>query len=284
MDDPKRSARDVAARPIGIFDSGIGGLTVARAVADSLPHESILYFGDTARCPYGPRPTQEVAGFVDGITDWLVRQNVKLIVIACNTATAAGLERSQRRLHIPVIGVIDPGARAAVQTTTTRRVGVIGTQGTIASGAYDDAIAARDAGITTFSRATPEFVTLVEEGLQASDSGTIGSWGRFGDAAREHLGLLAQEDIDTLVLACTHFPLVSHLIAETMGPGVEIISSAEETARDVREALERRGWLAPEDQDVTHRFATTADDVDEFSRVGERVFGRPISGIDHVEL
>lgn len=156
--------------PIGVFDSGIGGLTVARELAAHLPEESILYFGDTLRCPYGPRALEEVERFSLQVSQWLVSQQVKLIVIACNSATAAGLKAVQRAVQIPVIGVIEPGARAAVQATTSRRIGVIGTVATIDSGAYTRAIRALDAGITVFSAATPRFVEIVEQGMRLDRS------------------------------------------------------------------------------------------------------------------
>ncbi|MGV8083132.1 MAG: glutamate racemase [Coriobacteriia bacterium] len=277
-------------QPIGIFDSGLGGLTVAREIARALPHEPLVYLGDTARCPYGPRDLHEVRRFVLEIGSWLQRQPVKLIVIACNTATAAGLTLAQQTFGVPVIGVIEPGARAAVHATRNRRVGVIGTVGTIESGAYSHAVRAIDAGVTVFSAATPRFVDIVEEGLSL-DGGTFeglladsaGVFVRplFHEIARDYLDPLKRSGIDTLVLGCTHFPLLSPAIGAVMGPRVRIISSAEETAREVAETLERRGHLAAPRKLTRRRFLTTGD-AEEFARLGSRVFGGPLGEVEHV--
>ena len=204
-------------RPIGVFDSGYGGLTVARALQKRLPEESILYFGDSARCPYGPRDQAEVDGFVQQICTWLVGRDVKMIVIACNTATAAGLAHAQENFSVPVVGVVEPGARAAAHTTLNRRVGVIATKGTVDSNAYSDAIRHIDAGITVFSTATPRFVEIAEMGLKLSD-GPIEDYmadttkvyirPEFEDIARQYLEPLRRCDIYTLFLGCTHYRLV----------------------------------------------------------------------------
>ncbi len=278
--------------PIGIFDSGLGGLTVAREIARALPSESLIYFGDTARCPYGPRDLDEVRTFVIEIGSWLVEQGVKLIVIACNTATAAGLELAQREFSVPVVGVIEPGARAAVMATRNRRVGVIATVGTVESGAYSRAVHAFDAGVTVFSAATPRFVDIVEEGLRLdsghvegllADSSEVFIRPSFYELARDYLDPLKRNGVDTLVLGCTHFPLLSAAIGQVVGPRVKIISSAKETAREVAETLERRNHLAPETQSPLRGFATTGD-VGEFERLGSRVFGSPIGSVGRVEL
>jgi glutamate racemase len=277
--------------PIGVFDSGLGGLTVAREIARALPDESILYFGDTARCPYGPRDLAEVRRFVLEIGSWLTGRGVKLIVIACNTGTAAGLALAQRAFDVPVIGVVEPGARAAVQATVNRRVGVIGTVGTVQSGAYSNAVRALDAGVTVFSAATPRFVDIVEDGLRRGP-GPLEDWiadtsevfirPSFLELARDYLDPLKRSGIDTLVLGCTHFPLLSTAIGQVVGPSVRLISSAEETAREVAETLERRGHLAPAGGRRLE-FATTGD-ADEFAVLGARVLGRPIDSADHVTL
>ena len=277
--------------PIGVFDSGLGGLTVAREIARALPHESILYFGDTARCPYGPRDLGEVRRFVLEIGSWLTQRGVKLIVVACNTATAAGLALAQRAFDVPVIGVVEPGARAAVMATVNRRVGVIGTVGTIESGAYSRAVRALDAGVTVFSAATPRFVDIVEEGLRLGP-GPLESWlsettevfirPSFHEIARDYLDPLKRSGIDTLVLGCTHFPLLSAAIQQVVGPGVRLISSAEETAREVAETLERRGQLA-DDEIPRYEFATTGD-ADEFARLGARVLRRNIGDAQAIPL
>lgn len=278
--------------PIGVFDSGLGGLTVAGEMARALPDESILYLGDTARCPYGPRDLEEVRGFVLEICSWLEQQGVKLIVIACNTATAAGLALAQEHCSVPVIGVVEPGARAAVHATRNRRVGVIGTVGTIESGVYSNAVRSLDAGVTVFSTATPRFVEMVEEGLRL-DSGAIEGVlahsfdvlvrPAFQEIARDYLDPIKRCGVDTLILGCTHYPLLAPLISATMGPSVELISSAAETAREVAETLERRGHLAESGSGAVHRFATTSDPV-RFEELGSLVFGSPLGTVEHVPV
>lgn len=279
--------------PIGVFDSGFGGLTVAREVAKALPRESIVYLGDSARCPYGPRGLAEVDGFVQQIGAWLVERGVKLIVIACNTATAAGLAHAQRTFPVPVIGVVEPGARAAAHATKNRRVGVVATKATVESDAYTRAIRHLDAGITVFSTATPRFVEIAEQGIRMAE-GPIENYTSlaskvyirpaFEEIAREYLEPLRRCDIDTLVLGCTHFPLLKALIGGVVGRDVTLISSAKEAARDVAEILARRGTLAPPDHEPCYEFFTTGEDVDEFARFGGRVFRAPIDTVARVEL
>ena len=277
---------------IGIFDSGLGGLTVAREIARALPRESLVYLGDTARCPYGPRDLEEVRRFVLEIGSWLQERRVKVIVVACNTATAAGLALAQQAFSVPVIGVIEPGARAAVMATRNRKVGVIGTQGTIDSGAYSSAVRALDAGVTVFSTATPRFVEIVEEGLRRgtgpvedllSDTTEVFIRPSFYEMARDYLDPLKRSGIDTLVLGCTHYPLLSAAIQQVVGAQVTLISSAQETAREVAETLERRGWLSDATATGRHAFATTGD-VAEFARLGSRVFGEPLGEVEQVAL
>jgi glutamate racemase len=278
--------------PIGIFDSGLGGLTVAGEIMRALPGESVIYLGDTARCPYGPRDPAEVRSFVLQIGRWLVGHDVKLIVIACNTASAAGLALAQRTFDVPVIGVVEPGARAAVKATVNRRVGVIGTVGTVESGAYSAAVRALDAGVTVFSVATPRFVDVVEQGLRLGP-GTLEDWlaqmtdvfirPSFYEMARDYLDPLKRNGIDTLVLGCTHFPLLAPAIQQVVGPRVRLISSAEETAREVADTLAARGQLAADGAPRFERFATTGDAA-EFASLGARVLGRPIAEVEHVPL
>ncbi len=290
-DAPSGILKSMDSATIGIFDSGLGGLTVAREIARALPGESLLYLGDTARCPYGPRDLAEVRRFVLEIGSWLSRRRVKLIVIACNTGTAAGLALAQRTFDVPVIGVVEPGARAAVRATVNRRVGVIGTEGTVRSGAYSRAVRALDAGVTVFSAAAPRFVDIVEEGLRR-DTGRFEDLlahasevfirPSFYEIARDYLDPLKRTGVDTLVLGCTHFPLLSVPIGQVMGPAVRLISSAEETAREVAETLERRGALASSRASrVRHTFVTTGD-PDEFARLGSRVFGAPLGAVEKV--
>lgn len=282
-----------SAAPIGIFDSGYGGLTVARAIAEKLPHENIIYVGDSARCPYGPRDLREVDGFVQQIGSWLVDQGVKLLVIACNTATAAGLVHAQQTFPVPVVGVVEPGARGAVRATLNRRVGVIATKGTIESGAYSAAIRNLDAGITVFSTPAPRFVEIAELGIRMAD-GPLESFmseaskvyirPEFQKIAIEYLEPLRRCDVDTLVLGCTHYPLLKSLIGGVMGRKVTLISSASETALDVAETLARRGQLAPDDNEGLWRFFTTGDDVEAFQRFGGRVFKTHLENVSHLDL
>lgn len=278
--------------PIGVFDSGLGGLTVVRELVDALPHEPIVYFGDTARCPYGPRDSREVREFVLQIAAWLRARPVKLIVIACNTATAAGLTLAQQVFDVPVIGVVDPGARAAVKATQNRRVGVIGTVGTVESGAYSKAVRAIDAGATVFSAAAPKFVDIVEAGLRMDES-PLEDWmsqtsdvfvrPSFYELGRDYLDPLKRAGIDTLVLGCTHFPLLSSAIQQVVGPGVKLISSAEETAREVADTLEARGHLVLPEIPPTHTFVTTGD-ASEFEHLGSRVLGWHTGAVETVAL
>ena len=278
--------------PIGIFDSGFGGLTVAKAIHDKLPQESIIYLGDTARCPYGPRPQREVRSFVREICTWLTKQQVKLIVIACNTATAAGLAMAQQDFDVPVIGVVEPGARAAARATINRKVGVIATQGTVDSCAYSDAIRARDAGVTVFSTATPRFVEIVEDGLRRSDSpiekmtadaSDVYLRPAFQEIARDYLDPLKKIGVDTLVLGCTHFPILAPLIQQAVGEGVQLINSADETAKDVATTLKRRGHLH-QDGTGEMRFYTTGDDIGDFMGLARRVLRMDDIDVNHIDL
>ena len=278
--------------PIGIFDSGFGGLTVAKAIHDKLPQESIIYLGDTARCPYGPRPQREVRSFVREICTWLTKQRVKLIVIACNTATAAGLAMAQQDFDVPVIGVVEPGARAAARATINRKVGVIATQGTVDSCAYSDAIRARDAGVTVFSTATPRFVEIVEDGLRRSDSpiekmtadaSDVYLRPAFQEIARDYLDPLKKIGVDTLVLGCTHFPILAPLIQQAVGEGVQLINSADETAKDVATTLKRRSLLR-QDGTGEMRFYTTGDDIGDFMGLARRVLRMDDIDVNHIDL
>lgn len=279
--------------PIGIFDSGFGGLTVARAIRALLPQESLVYLGDTARCPYGPRPLGQVQGFVRQVCTWLTTHKVKLIVIACNTATAAGLAMAQREFNVPVIGVAEPGARAAARCTRNRRVGVIATQGTVDSCAYSDAIRARDAGVTVFSAACPQFVDIVEEGLRRSDSpiekmvadaSDVYLRPAFASIARSYLDPLKRVGIDTLVLGCTHFPIIAPLIQQAVGVDVRLVSSAEETAKDVARTLEYRDQLNDGSAPAQLSMHTTGNDLADFQNLAQRVLGVDEVDPRHVTL
>ncbi len=255
---------EAGSRPIGMFDSGVGGLTVARAVIDLLPHEDLVYFGDSARCPYGPRSPREVRAFALQIMDLLVEEGVKLLVIACNSAASNALEEARHRYDIPVISVIDPAVRAAIAATRNRRIGLIGTAATVGSHAYDDAVAATKANVALFSRACPRFVEFVERGDQASDE--------LLAVAHEYLDPLKEDGIDTLILGCTHYPLLSGMIHYVMGEEVVLVSSAEVTAADVYTKLRDDGLLNPSDALGDHRFIVSSEEGIS-SELGSRFLG-----------
>ncbi len=256
--------------PIGIFDSGVGGLTVARAVLDQLPQEPLLYVGDTAHGPYGPLPIAEVRRTALAITDRLVEAGVKMLVIACNTASAACLRDARERYDVPVVEVVLPAVRRAVASTRSGRVGVIGTTATITSGAYEDAFAAAP-HVTLSTAACPRFVDFVERG-HTSGRQILG-------LAQAYLAPLQTADVDTLVLGCTHYPLLTGVIQLTMGDGVTLVSSAEETAKDVYRVLTATGRLRDEDAPPPrHRFVATGD-PEPFRRLGRRFLGPEIVSV-----
>lgn len=261
--------------PIGVFDSGAGGLTVAAEIVGQLPDESLIYFGDTERCPYGPRPLDQVRSFVLQIVEFLVGQEVKLVVVACNTGTAAGLAAAQKTFAVPIIGVVEPGARGAVEATRNRHVGVIGTIGTVHSGAYVEALRALDAGISVTQAACPQFVDFVERGEVDGD--------RLRGVAEDYLAAPRAAGVDTLILGCTHYPLLAPVIGETMGPDVPLISSAEETAREVRDILTRRDHLRPPGTAARRRFMATGD-TRRFLALGTRIFGDSMREVEKVSL
>src|SRR3954447_4920543 len=258
----------MADAPIGVFDSGVGGLTVARAILDQLPNESVLYVGDTANGPYGPKPLAAVREHALAIMDDLVEQGVKILVIACNTASAAVLRDARERFTapygIPVVEVILPAVRAAVHQTRNRRVGVIGTVATITSRAYDDAFAAAP-DLELFSAACPRFVEFVESGVTTGPE--------LFAVAREYLAPLVAADIDTLVLGCTHYPMLSAAIQYVVGPDVRLVSSADETARAVYRRLVEHGMLRTETTPPRRVFETTGDDAGDFTRLARRFLG-----------
>ncbi|HWH32551.1 MAG TPA: glutamate racemase [Egibacteraceae bacterium] len=267
-------------RPIGVFDSGVGGLTVARALMDLLPEERVVYYGDTARGPYGPRDLAEVRGFTAEIVGWLAAQDTKLVVAACNTATAAALDPAQNvgleppDFPVPVVGVIAPAVRAAVAATRNGRVGVIGTVGTIGSGAYEHAVAQLAPDIDVVSQACPRFVELSEAG-RTTDPDVLA-------VAREYLAPLQAAGVDTVILGCTHYPLLTGVLSYVLGPGVALISSAEETARAVFGTLIDDGLLAHRHGDSSppeHRFVASGDPA-AFARLAARFLGPRLSEPD----
>jgi len=268
----------VSDAPIGIFDSGVGGLTVARAIIDQLPNESVLYVGDTAHSPYGPKPIAQVREYTLAVLDDLVGQGVKMLVIACNTASAAMLrdarERYTQGLGIPVVEVIQPAVRAAVRQTRNSRVGVIGTAGTVSSRAYEDAFAAAP-HLELFTRACPRFVEFVEAGVTSGEE--------LFAVAGGYLAPLKAARIDTLVLGCTHYPLMSAAIQYIMGDGVTLVSSAEETAFDVYRTLVKHGLERSAGTTPTYRFEATGDSQSEFMSLARRFLGPEVQNVELVE-
>lgn len=263
--------------PIGIFDSGVGGLTVARAIIDQLPSESILYVGDTAHSPYGPKPIAMVREYALAVMDDLVAQGVKLLVIACNTASAAMLRDARERFTdgygIPVVEVIQPAVRAAVRQTRNKKVGVIGTEGTIKSRAYEDAFAAAS-DLELHTQACPKFVEFVEAGVTSSPE--------LFRVAESYLKPLKDAGVDTLVLGCTHYPLMSAAIQLVMGQNVTLVSSAEETAFDVFQTLVKYELLRNAASPASYRFEATGDSKEEFLTLARRFLGPEVSNVELV--
>jgi glutamate racemase len=262
-------------RPIGVFDSGLGGLTVVRSIIDDLPHETIVYFGDTARFPYGPRPIEELRRFAVEIARHLVEEDVKLIVVACNSATAAALDEVTASVPVPVIGVIEPAVRAAVRATRIARVGLIGTMATVESGAYQRAFQKLGPDIEVLARACPLFVEFVERGDTTSPE--------LLRAAEEYLAPLKEAGVDTVILGCTHYPLLRGAIRHVMGGDVLLLSSADETASDVYEVLARDRLLAEGDEFSVHRFQASGD-PGSFAALGRRFLGPEFNGAVQVSL
>ncbi len=261
--------------PIGMFDSGFGGLTVARALIDLLPGEDLIYLGDTGRYPYGPRPLDEVAAFAHQITSELVeRRGVKLVVIACNTATAAALGELQDSFDVPVVGVIDPGVRAVAQATRVDRIGVIGTVGTIASGAYQSAVAAAAPDAELVALACPGFVEFVERGEFDSEQVHV--------LATALLAPAIEAKVDALLLGCTHYPYLARTLSDVMGRDVVLVSSADETAFEVRRLMIDRGLLRSDrpGHSGSATFITTGD-VNWFEELGRRLLGPELGRAEH---
>lgn len=261
-------------RAIGIFDSGVGGLTVCQEIHRRLPRESLLYLGDTARVPYGTKSPATVSGYAQEAADFLVRQGIKLLVVACNTASAVALPRLRAAFDIPVIGVLEPGVRAAL-AAGGKRVGVVGTEGTINSGSYENALRRLAPDISVFSAACPLFVPLAEEGWAAHPV--------TRQVVAEYLAPLLRENIDTLVLGCTHYPLLSETIRSVVGPQVRLVDSAASTAAEVAEMLEQDGLIAKPDQEGEVRFFVT-DVPTRFQRIGGDFLGAKLHDVAQVEI
>ncbi|HEX9001550.1 MAG TPA: glutamate racemase [Blastocatellia bacterium] len=267
--------------PIGIFDSGVGGLTVLKAVRQRLPRERVIYLGDTARVPYGTKSRGTIERYAIEDAAFLIEKGVKMIVVACNTASAMARETLRRDFNIPFLTVLGPGARAAARVTRTGRIGVIATEATIGSGAYERAIreACQGAGsgneVEIFSRACPLFVPLVEEGETDSQVARL--------VAEQYLAPLRKREIDTLVLGCTHYPLLKSVIGETMGESVRLIDSAEAVAEETAQLLEQGGRLATSEEPNEGRFYVT-DAAERFHRIAERILGAPLEHLEAVEV
>ena len=262
-------------KAIGIFDSGIGGLTVLRELVRAMPQEDTIYLGDTARVPYGTKSPETVIRYAVEIASFLVKRDIKLLVAACNTASAVSLETLQERFQIPIVGVIEPGARRAAAVTRNGRVGVIGTEATIKSSAYTRAIKKINPAIEVITRACPLFVPLAEEGWTTNEVARL--------AARMYLDGLKETGVDTLVLGCTHYPLLKEIITETMGEEVRLVDSAEETARTVEEILLDQGLLRPAVEKGNHHYFVT-DVPAGFIRIGNRFLGGRLEDVHQVSL
>lgn len=262
-------------RPIGVFDSGIGGLTVLKEIMDMLPKEHTIYLGDTARVPYGIRSPETVITYSFENTKFLFTRDIKLLVIACNTASSISLDAIKDSIAIPVIGVIEPGAKAAVRATKKKRVGIIGTDATIMSKAYTNMIKALDERVKVFDLPCPLFVPLVEEGWTEGDIATL--------VARRYLKNIKKRDIDTLVLGCTHYPLLRTVISDVMGRGVRLIDSAVETSHEIKKTLEALKIMRKMKEKPVREFYVT-DSPEKFLKIGERFLGKKIEHIEKVTV
>ena len=262
------------ARPIGIFDSGAGGLTVLHECLVTMPHEHFVYLGDGARCPYGPRPAGEIRRFAFEIASYLEHSGVKLIVAACNAATSAALPQLQEALAVPIVGVLVPEAHAAVQATRNRRIGLLATEATVASGRYEDVVHALDAGVQVVSVACSKLVPLIEGGIVGAE---------LDAAVREYAAPLREADVDTVILGCTHYPMIRRVFERVFGRGTTLVFSAEETAREVAETLERKGVENGRGRAGSTRFLTTGA-PEEFRELGERFLQLPIPHVERVSV
>ncbi len=268
--------KDTKNMPIGIFDSGVGGLTVVSEIIKQLPEEDIVYFGDVGRYPYGGRSKEQIINFTRQDINFLLEHKVKFIIAACNTASAAALDTVKDEYDINILGVIEPGARAAVNYTRNQRVGIIGTKATIGSNSYVRALDRLDSSIKHFSLACPLFVPLAEENYIEKEASQL--------IARDYLETLINVDIDTLILGCTHYPLLRGVIGKIMGPDVRLVDSAEETARAVATVLQAGDLLhTSPNKTVTHKFYVS-DVPDKFTQIAEQFLGRKVNNITRVDI
>jgi glutamate racemase len=262
-------------RAVGVFDSGMGGLTVLHECLVTLPHEDFVYLGDAARLPYGPRPLPEIQQFAREIAAWLERQDVKLIVVACNAATSAAMPELQSELAVPVVGVITPEAHAAVQTTRNRKIGVLATEATVTAGRYESLMHALHAGVDVVQVACPKLVPLIESD-DPFGTATI-------DAVREYAKPLKDAGVDTVILGCTHYPFIRSILQREFGRDVTLVFSADETAREVAETLARKGIENATSRDGAYRFLTTGD-PESFREMGARFLQLPIERVERVTI
>lgn len=262
-------------RPIGVFDSGIGGLTVLKEIMKLLPGEDTIYLGDTARVPYGNKSSETVIRYTLETTDFLLDRRIKLLVVACNTASAVSLPTLKARYRLPILGVIEPGARRAAEVTRTGRVGIIGTERTVKSQAYVRAIREINPKIRVFAQACPLFVPLAEEGWSRNEVALM--------AGERYLNGLNKRRIDVLVLGCTHYPLLKQTIQKVVGPDIVLIDSARETAREVLRVLGESELLGERSKDGEHFFYVT-DDPERFLLVGERFLGKRLEKVKRVKI
>ena len=256
-------------RPIGVFDSGVGGLTVLHECLVTMPSEDFVYLGDHARLPYGPRPLEEIRRFASEIAGYLEAQGVKLIVVACNTATSAALPALQSSLEVPLVGVLAPEAAAAVRATRNRRVGLLATQATVTAGRYESLVRALDAGVRFSAVGCPDLVPLIEAGAQTVD------------AVRGYAEPLKRAGCDTVILGCTHYPLIRPVFQRVFGREVTLVFSAEETAREVDETLRRKGWQTAAGREGEYRFLTTGEPA-AFRELGERFLQLPLGEVTRI--
>jgi glutamate racemase len=271
----KGRIKDVSWKAIGIFDSGVGGLTVLKEVMKTLPQEDTIYLGDTARVPYGTKSPETVTRYAMEITSFLVGRDIKLLIAACNTASAVSLDALKKRFPIPIVGVIEPGAMRAASVTRSGKIGVIGTEGTIRSSAYTKAIKRINPGIEVITRPCPLFVPLAEEGWIDNEVARL--------TASIYLKGLREEGVDTLVLGCTHYPIMKKTIAGVMGEGVHLVDSAAETARTVAEILRNEGLIRPATERGNHHYFVT-DVPAGFIKVGNRFLGGALDDVHQVAV
>lgn len=266
---------EMVEKPVGVFDSGVGGLTVVNQLIKSLPQEDIIYFGDTAHLPYGSKSKESVIRFSLDIANFLQAQRVKIIVVACNTASSFALSSLRENIEIPVIGVIEPGAQAAVDATRNFKIGIIGTEGTIKSRAFEEALRKIDKNVKVFSRACPLFVPLVEEGwLDEPETSQI---------AEKYLSPMKDEGIDTLILGCTHYPLLKELLSRIMGQEISLIDTAEATAKAVERRLGEKNLLRKGSRKSVYKFFVS-DDPEKFLQLGRRFMGKNIEKAERINL